>query len=446
MFDLTPRQAEEIRHQQVRILYDRFPQALIATVINSGLISVALWQVIAHPVLIGWLLGLLATTLLRLLLYLQYKKQQPAASAAVVWERRFLIGVIASAVIWSSAGVLLFAQHSVLHQVFLAFVVGGMSVGSVTSLSSRWPMALLFILLATTPISIQFLNTDDRVLIVMGFIYAIFFLLILRLARDFHLNTKENITLQVLSTDRARQLEVAKQNAEEASQAKSTFLSQMSHEFRTPLNAIMGFAQIIQLAAADDEKQRARRERAAKEILVAGEYLERLIEDVLDLAAVEKHRIKVQLEPVEACALVQECAGLLAPLAEEHGVTLIVNECPGVVMADPTRARQILLNLIINAIQYNRDQGSVTLHTHFLADKKIRFSVADNGPGIEAAAQDNLFESFQHLGKSGAKSIGIGLTIAKSLTELMHGSIGVDSTEGRGSTFWIDLPSASIDY
>ena len=449
MFDLTPLQAEEIRHQQVKMLYQRFNQALIATVINSILITVALWQEIAHTTLIIWLVALLTVTALRQRLNRQYLRRQPAAAQAPKWESRFFLGVAASAVLWSSAGLVLFAHHSVVHQVFLAFVLGGMSVGAITSLSSRWPLVLLFILLTEIPITAQFLSSGDQVLAVMGIMYAVFFVLILKLALDYHHNTRENITLQVLSTDRARQLEVAKQKAEQASRAKSDFLSQMSHELRTPLNAIMGFAQLLQLNEkndAGDSQQQQQRDRAVREILIAGDYLTRLVEDVLDLGAIDKQRMQVQLEPVEAETLVRDCIGLLAPLAQQHGVSLTVKECPGTVMADPVRARQVLLNLIGNAIKYNGEDGSVTVHTHYLSDHQVRFNVADTGPGIAAGALEHLFDSFERFGTSKSKGIGIGLSIAKSLTELMGGSIGVKSSEGRGSTFWIDLPATTSHY
>lgn len=239
--------------------------------------------------------------------------------------------------------------------------------------------------------------------------------------------------------ERQRELADARDEAERANQAKSEFLSSMSHELRTPMNAILGFTQLMQY----DEELPAEHQDNIKEILEAGQHLLELINEVLDLARVESGNIDLSIEPVALAPVIHECLSLVSPLAQQRAVTLNREALTGVaVRADRTRLKQVLINLISNAIKYNREGGTVWLEARALLDDRLRVQIRDTGSGIAPERLAELFQPFSRLGadSSDIEGSGIGLTISRRVVEMMGGSIGVESVPGTGSTFWIELP------
>ncbi len=255
-------------------------------------------------------------------------------------------------------------------------------------------------------------------------------------------------SLELRVRQRTEDLERARAEAERANHAKSEFLSRMSHELRTPLNAILGFGQLLELQTVS-ESQRAQ----VREILHAGRHLLTLIDEVLDLARVETGHLAVSPEPVALRPLVEECLTLVRPTATARGVQLLETSplCAVHVRADRTRLKQVLLNLLSNAIKYNRADGTVGVSCQTELDEGarggpplLRIRVDDTGPGLDAVQQQRLFVPFERLDAEARQiqGTGIGLALSKRLVELMGGQIGVDSTPGRGSSFWLRLPKA----
>jgi PAS domain S-box-containing protein len=227
--------------------------------------------------------------------------------------------------------------------------------------------------------------------------------------------------------------------AQAANEAKNHFLSRMSHELRTPLNAVLGFGQLLQRQLQDTEHVEA-----VGHIVKGGRHLLDLINDVLDVARIESGEMSLSSEPVPICGVVEETVQLMQPLAETAGVslTLLPGAADDYVLADRQRLRQILLNLLSNAIKYNHSGGHVWLGWH-AASGNIALGVRDDGPGIDPAVQNRLFTPFDRLGAeaSGVDGTGIGLALTRSLTEMMGGSIAVESAPGHGSTFTVTLRS-----
>jgi PAS domain S-box-containing protein len=237
-------------------------------------------------------------------------------------------------------------------------------------------------------------------------------------------------------------LAAAKDEAERLSRAKSEFLSRMSHELRTPLNAVLGFSQL--LAGDASEPLTPRQHERVRELQRGGAHLLDLINDVLDLARIEAGALRLQLQAVDLCEAVRECQTLIADTMARHGVTLQV-ECRAgsCVWADPTRLRQVLLNLLSNAAKYNRPGGTARLSWAVDGDR-LRVQVQDEGPGLGTEQLARLFSPFERLGaEHGAvEGTGIGLALTRWLVERMDGRIGVDSRPGAGSSFWFELRAA----
>ena len=232
--------------------------------------------------------------------------------------------------------------------------------------------------------------------------------------------------------------------AEKANLAKSEFLSSMSHELRTPLHAILGFAQLIE---AGSPQPTPGQKRSVDQILKAGWFLLEMINEILDLAVIESGKLSLLLEPVSLADILRECEAMMEPQAEKRGISMAFAriKTPVFIRAERMRVKQVLVNLLSNAIKYNKVGGTVSVECSLRAPDSIRISVRDTGAGLVAEQLAQLFQPFNRLGQEAhvEEGTGIGLMVCKRLVELMQGGIGVDSTVGEGSTFWIELRLAT---
>jgi signal transduction histidine kinase/CheY-like chemotaxis protein len=244
-----------------------------------------------------------------------------------------------------------------------------------------------------------------------------------------------------LVEQRTRAMQQAQLAAEAANRSKSEFLSRMSHELRTPLNAVLGFGQLLELDELTADQQHA-----VDQITKGGRHLLDLINEILDISRIETGDLALALEPVPLREVISESIDLVRPLAVERGVHLTddAGARDAVAHADRQRLKQILLNLLGNGIKYNWAGGSVAV-TVAPAGERVRIEVSDTGPGIPAEYLDLLFTPFERLGaqRTTIEGTGIGLALSRRLAEAMGGTVGVRSTVGEGSTFWVELPAAT---
>jgi len=257
-----------------------------------------------------------------------------------------------------------------------------------------------------------------------------------------------NQLLEIKVEERTRELQDsnvqlinAKEEADKANHAKSEFLSRMSHELRTPMNSILGFAQLLEMDNLGE-----RQHRNVKQILSSGNHLLDLINEVLDIARIESGHLSLSMEPVDVIPVINECVSLLQPLAALRNITISAIACDNeecFVQTDRQRIKQVLLNLMNNAIKYNVENGKVTVRTQTIRNEgnKLRISVVDTGKGINPKYMDHIFTPFERIGveSTGIEGTGLGLSVVRQLMNLMGGNVGVESILGSGSIFWVEL-------
>jgi CheY-like chemotaxis protein len=232
----------------------------------------------------------------------------------------------------------------------------------------------------------------------------------------------------------------AREQAEQASRAKSEFLSRMSHELRTPLNAILGFTQLLEL----DNPSPSQTE-SVQHISRAGRHLLSLINEVLDISRIEAGRLALTPEPIELPEFLRIAIDLIKPLADRHGIVVVMEpsnaRLPHRVLADRQRLQQVMLNLLSNAVKYNRTDGRVTV-SYRDDGPRLRVAVTDTGRGIEPEKLARLFLPFERLGAetTDIEGSGIGLALSRGIVTALDGELNVESRVGEGSTFWVSLP------
>jgi len=253
-------------------------------------------------------------------------------------------------------------------------------------------------------------------------------------------NARMYSTMERLVEERTQQLAVASQQAQSASEAKSQFLRSMSHELRTPLNAILGYAQILIERSGLEGKQKT----ALETIQKSGRHLLALINDVLDMSRIEAGRLDLELAPLKLPDLIAGVADFCRPQAKAKGVDLVMDvggRLPSWVRADARRLRQVLLNLVGNAVKFTLE-GEVSVRARYREGAGLVLSVRDTGPGISPARMETIFQPFVQAGTSEAraKGTGLGLSISRQLVRMMGGELSATSTLGEGATFVLELP------
>lgn len=234
-----------------------------------------------------------------------------------------------------------------------------------------------------------------------------------------------------------RELVMARDEAEQASNAKSHFLSRMSHELRTPMNAILGFSQLLELTDLSSQQ-----ESYLGEVIHAGNHLLELIDELLELSRIEAGKMDIKIAPVDVMQVTKQAIAFVQPLVSEMRLSITLDCNAGMVEADSIRLKQVLVNLLDNATKFNRAGGEIKIRCKNQPGNRLRISITDSGEGIKQQDLDRLFIPFERLDadQRGIAGTGIGLVLSNRIVELMHGSLGVTSEHGVGSTFWVELP------
>jgi len=491
---------QQIEAERVKLLYTQAPIGFVVTVLNAGVVVFILWGSVASSLLIAWLVLIVTITLLRFALVQRYRCATATADQVHSWRTLFILGAGAAGIAWGAVGLLLFFPELMAHQVFLAFVLGGMAAGAVGLLSSVRTAFLAFFIPTVLPIIVRFLVHGGTVPVAMGFLGLLFAGALLAIARNFHASIVESLNLRFENYELIRSLSVAKEQAEaathvakqaeealrqayqelerrveertaelstantllrqeiaerrraeeellkakEAAEAanrvKSEFLATMSHELRTPLSVILGYGSLLvegMLGSLSEEQSHSLRR-----INNSARELLDLITASLDVSRLEAGRLPMEIQRVEVPTLLEEIKAETE--AERERVDLIYTwtlqgELPPL-YTDPSKLKIVLKNLIRNAVKFT-EEGSVTVEAQGLCGG-VEVSVSDTGIGIPAEALELIFEPFRQVGLtlSERRGIGLGLHIVKRLLALLGGTIRVESKLGAGSTFRVWVP------
>ncbi len=421
--------------EQVRLLYEGVQSSMLSSAILAGILVFLQSDVVGLYPVITWAALFVATLIGRMILLRSYRRalhgMAPIFDSAR-WLLRFRVGLVLASIVWGLASILLFPNQNLAHQTFLAFTLAGLSAGAIATLAADHIAASFFLLMVLSPLAFRLLSEGQGIPLAMGVMVILYCGLLVANAKRFCRDIIERKLAELA-------LDTARLQAESANRAKSVFLSSMSHELRTPLNAILGFAQLLDTGDSLNDEQHD----FVNEIMQAGQHLLALVNEVLDLSKIESGKLDLLIETVVCADLAEHCMPLLRPLATKFAINININGLGNLAFrADRIRLKQVMLNLLTNAIKYNRPGGLVWLHVMAGRGGRKRLAISDTGLGIATDKLPMLFQPFNRLGAEAGtiEGTGIGLVICQRIVEMMGGEMGVESQLGKGSTFWIELP------
>lgn len=436
-------QSSWVYRKQIDLLYQDLPFAIISTAVVISLVFLFLSDSVSWQSLAVWFslfCGVLTFRAISNWLYSRQKKRHSVNYRQA--EMVFIAGVVMTGVLWASVGLSLFPDVDLKGKILLFIVIMGIAAASNTTMGYRRAPIYLFTSLLILPLVIGVMTTDFPNAFAVSIAMLVYMVFLLRTSTGFYRNNEKMLQLQEASINNEQKLLIQREKAELANQAKSEFLSLMSHELRTPLNTVLGLNE-LQLLDRSDPLTTKQRKRAIK-INDAGRHLLSLVNDVLDFSRIETGEIEISLDVIDCRAVLRDALKLIEGKAKKRYISINIEapESGFWVRADYRRLKQVMVNLLDNAVKYNRQGGTITVAFEDAGDGCLRVSVVDTGYGIADHLRGELFRPFSRLNaeEMGIEGTGIGLSFSKQLVELMKGKIGVESRHGQGSRFWVELP------
>ncbi|MEQ1602505.1 MAG: ATP-binding protein [Methylophilaceae bacterium] len=421
--------------------HGRKPLNLVISVASVFFIGGGLlWPMLPSELLIAWFGAILVSALIGYVEWLAFRRAAPLPSRLIHWQKLFMLQSVVGGCAWGVGPTLMMQMATGASLALIICILLCACAVAMISLAEQPGAMQAFLAAAMLPPAIAAWRTGGAIEQIMAVVLLGGLAALILVGRNASntirtlLETESSLREAVIDANAAREA------AERANQAKSDFLSSMSHELRTPMNAILGFAQMLEYDSALSTDQQDN----VEEILKGGRHLLKLINEVLDLAKIESGHIDFSLESIELAGLIEDCRQLILPTLVARQLALhLTLPSTSIVRADRMRLKQVLLNVLSNAVKYNREGGDIRVAVQEATTEACwRITITDTGAGIASARMAELFQPFNRLGAEFGviEGTGIGLTITRRLVELMGGKIGVSSQIGIGSTFWIELP------
>lgn len=434
-----------VRAEVVRQLY-RSPFPALANLAVGGLLVLVAWGAVPGWMLSAWLLAMTMVTCGRLVLWRAFHRSPEAAREADRWQRRMMFGVAAGGALWAVAGLSVALIRMPVHvEGVIAISVGGMIAGAMFSMTASVAVFRTYVIPAALGSILGFLAVGDRGHVAVAGMGVVYLGVVLVWARDAERAIADGIRLRLENEALIADLHAAYERAEDAEKLKRESFANLGHELRTPLNAIIGFAQSLEVELWGPLGS-PRYQEYARAIGDSGRHLHDLIQGILDIARHDAGMMELDETRLDLAELIGTCADMTAGSARSKGVEMSTQVPDGGVMvtADATKLRQIVINLVANAVRFTPAGGRVRLVVERRDDGGIELRVEDNGIGLAAEDIPRVLEPFVQVVRDGSREsggAGLGLPLSKRLAELHGGGLEIESAPGEGTVVRVILPA-----